>query len=348
MSPDVVLTQPQVAAIPNPIGVTQGTIPWICQMEDIVDAGNSTTTPLASGATFTGTGRSTLGFSEVQILVKSDQPSAANGITIQFSSDNAQWIDASPFTYTPGSGFNVGQAFICGVRGQYCRVSYINSGTNQGNFILQTVLRGDYNGADILSVNGTVNDNNHGELVIAQIIGKTTGGGGGYVPVKVNPSGTLVVDASGTTVPVSQTGAPWSVSQSGTWNVGVNAGTNLIGQVSSSAETSTVYNGSSALTPLFANITPSASGDSTVIAAVASHIIRVLSLKVIANATNNVFFRSGTGGTQLDGTAYLAANGGYILPFSPIGWFQTASGAALVINLSAASNVGITVVYVTI
>lgn len=50
------------------------------------------------------------------------------------------------------------------------------------------------------------------------IYGLTTGGGGGYVPVKVNPSGTMTVDASGSTV---------AATQSGTWNL-----TNISGTVS--------------------------------------------------------------------------------------------------------------------
>jgi hypothetical protein len=48
------------------------------------------------------------------------------------------------------------------------------------------------------------------------IHGLTTGGGGGYVDVKVNPSGAMVVNASGSTV---------SATQSGTWNINNISGT---------------------------------------------------------------------------------------------------------------------------
>lgn len=159
-------------------------------------------------------------------------------------------------------------------------------------------------------------------------------------PLRVDPTGT-------TSQPVTVSGTV-AVTESGTWNVGLNAGTNLIGIVSASAETSTIYNGTTALTPSFAQLTQGSSGDTSVIAAVSSKHIRVLSIMAVAAAAVNIFFRDGAAGTQLSGTAYLAANGGFVLPFNPVGWFQTSVTTALYVNLSGAQNVGITVVYVAV
>ncbi len=134
------------------------------------------------------------------------------------------------------------------------------------------------------------------------------------------------------------------------------AGTNNIGDVDvvslpahgASAETSSIYNGATALTPKFAAISASSSGNNTAVAAVDGKKIRVLALQLTANGSVNAKWQSGAGGTDLTGLAYLVANGGLVLPFNPVGWFETASGALLNLNLSGAVAVGGSLVYVEV
>jgi hypothetical protein len=114
------------------------------------------------------------------------------------------------------------------------------------------------------------------------------------------------------------------------------AGTNLIGRTSSSPETSTIYNGTTALTPKFAIIDAATSGDNTLLAAVTSKKIRVHALWLVAAGTVNVRFESGAGGTALSGQANLVANTGFVLDWNPAGWFETASNTLLNLELSAA------------
>jgi hypothetical protein len=131
-------------------------------------------------------------------------------------------------------------------------------------------------------------------------------------------------------------------------------GTNAFGtttnpiSAAASAETSTVFNGNTALTPMFSTIVASSSGATTIVAAVTSKKIRVLALQLIANAAVNVKWQSHVTPTDLTGLAYMAANGGYVLPFNPVGWFQTVSGEALDINLSGAFAVGGSLTYVAV
>ena len=103
--------------------------------------------------------------------------------------------------------------------------------------------------------------------------------------------------------------------------------------------TDTIQNGTTALTPKFAVIDAATSGDNTLLAAVASKKIRVLSLYVVAAGTVNVRFESGAGGTALSGQMNLVVNTGFVLPFNPIGWFETASNTLLNLELSAAVSV---------
>jgi hypothetical protein len=77
------------------------------------------------------------------------------------------------------------------------------------------------------------------------------------------------------------------------------------------------------------------------VAAVAGKKIRVVSLVVVASGgANNVRLESGTGGTALTGVMNLAANGQLVLQRSISGWCETAAGALLNLECSAATAVG--------
>jgi hypothetical protein len=112
--------------------------------------------------------------------------------------------------------------------------------------------------------------------------------------------------------------------------------------------TDTIYSGATALTPKFATIAASSSGNNTLIAAVTSKKIRVLSLSLMSNGTVNAKFQSGAGGTDLTGLYYTAANTGFVLPFNPVGHFETASNTLLNLNLSGATAVGGQITYVEV
>ncbi len=126
------------------------------------------------------------------------------------------------------------------------------------------------------------------------------------------------------------------------------AGTNLIGKISASLETNTIYDGSTALTPKFAIIDAATSGNNTLVAAVASKKVRVLSVFLVASAAVTARFESGADGTALTGQMQLAANGGFVLPFNPTGWFETGSNVLLNLELSGATSVDGSLVYVEV
>jgi hypothetical protein len=112
--------------------------------------------------------------------------------------------------------------------------------------------------------------------------------------------------------------------------------------------TKSMLNGSTTLVPKFAAIAVSASGNNTLVAAVTSKKIRVLAYNFIANGSVNAKFQSGASGTDLTGLKYCVANGGLVAPFNPLGWFETAAGVLLNLNLSGAVPVGGELVYVEI
>ncbi len=93
-------------------------------------------------------------------------------------------------------------------------------------------------------------------------------------------------------------------------------------------------------------LSPSASGDTTVVAAIANAKIRVLNLAVVSTLANVITFKSGS--TTISGAFPLGANGGLVLDFNEHGWFETAAGEALVINMGTATATGLQLKYVRV
>lgn len=111
-------------------------------------------------------------------------------------------------------------------------------------------------------------------------------------------------------------------------------------------ETSTIYQNGTGRTPVFAIIDAATSGDNTLVAAQgAGNKIRVYAAFLVAAGTVNVRFESGAAGTALTGQMNLVANTGFVLPFNPLGWFETAANTLLNLELSAAISVDGCLVY---
>lgn len=107
--------------------------------------------------------------------------------------------------------------------------------------------------------------------------------------------------------------------------------------------------GAAVLTPKYAVISASTSGDNTLVAAVTGKKIRVLAYNFIAAGAVNARFQSGASGSYLTGLKTIdAASKGLCAPFNPVGWFETASAALLNLELSGAVLVGGELVYVEV
>lgn len=109
-----------------------------------------------------------------------------------------------------------------------------------------------------------------------------------------------------------------------------------------------LMNGLSVLAPNFSGITASASGATTLVAAVASKKIRVHGLFIVCAAAVTLDLQSHTTTATKTGSMPFAANGGMVVSFSPTGWFETVAGEALDINLGGAVAVGGQLIYTTV
>ena len=116
--------------------------------------------------------------------------------------------------------------------------------------------------------------------------------------------------------------------------------------VNAADRTDVIQNGNTQLTPKFAVIDDAASGDNTILAAVTSKKIRVIACFLISAGTVTARFEDGAGGTALTGQITLAANTGFVLPYCPVGWFETGVTTLLNLELSDAISVDGSLVYV--
>jgi hypothetical protein len=158
----------------------------------VVIASNSTTSPLGSGAVFTGAPFEILKYSVVNVGLISNVASATNGVKLEVSPDGINWDHSHSTTYSGGSG--TGYIFNCEFK--YARVVYTNGASAQSFFRLQTIVKKNFTKQSLYTIDQVVNGNMFVELGKNVIIGKSTAGGGSFVDVKVNPSGALAVEAS--------------------------------------------------------------------------------------------------------------------------------------------------------
>jgi hypothetical protein len=110
-------------------------------------------------------------------------------------------------------------------------------------------------------------------------------------------------------------------------------------------DTAIMKNGAVSLTPRFATIALSASGD--LVAAVTSKKIRVLSYNLVVAGATTVKFQSNAA-TDLTGVKTLAANDGLVVGFSPVGHFETVSGEKLSLALGTGVVTGGELTYVEV
>ena len=91
--------------------------------------------------------------------------------------------------------------------------------------------------------------------------------------------------------------------------------------------------------------------DSSLITAVTGKKLRVIAVAAVAGgtATTLTFNSKGAGaGTAISALFANGINGGEVLSYNPVGWFETKSGEALTVTTGAGATTGIQVVYVEV
>lgn len=91
---------------------------------------------------------------------------------------------------------------------------------------------------------------------------------------------------------------------------------------------------------IFAPINIANAGSNVIVAPVPGKTIRIVSCYFVVGGAINVNWTSSSTGSDADGVQDFAANGGIVLPFNPIGWFDTVQGEGLNLVTSNGSQVG--------
>lgn len=104
---------------------------------NVVSTANSTTAALGAGAVFTGTAEDITGYAIVFLNVFASHASAADGLSIQQSSNGANWDITDVYTVAAATG----KVFSFNPAAQFFRVVYTNGATLQTAFRLQTLFK---------------------------------------------------------------------------------------------------------------------------------------------------------------------------------------------------------------
>jgi len=103
----------------------------------MVDTNNTTSTNLANGAVFTGTGTDVGRYATIVVSVYASHASVTNGLSFQFSTDNANWRVSDTYSI-PATTL---KTFAVQVQFQYFRIVYTNGGTLTTTLNVQTLLK---------------------------------------------------------------------------------------------------------------------------------------------------------------------------------------------------------------
>ena len=157
----------------------------------------------------------------------------------------------------------------------------------------------------------------------------------GWVIAQSNTGGTVILNGGSTSI-INTAG--WIVAISNTSGI----------KTFATLETAQMSSNGVALTAGYAIIAGSGT-DNTIVAAVATKKIRVLSYHIMSLVGNNIRFQSGTGASNLlTGFSYIGSNGGLVAPYNPMGWFETSGNNLLNIKMTAAQSIGGCLTYLEI
>lgn len=128
----------EIGVLANPVVIDVNTLPSI----GVVDTNNTTTTPLGSGATFTGAATDLIANGNMHIVVSvvADQDSAVDGLTVQFSQDGTNW-PAGEYKHSFTLAADVARPLALGPEARFFRVVLTNGAVAQGSLRLTTILK---------------------------------------------------------------------------------------------------------------------------------------------------------------------------------------------------------------
>jgi hypothetical protein len=149
-------------------GLTKSQTTSIEAINGLISIDNSTSEPLGIGGVFTGLSVDTLNYGMVVVSTKSNQISATDGLSIQFSTDNINWDHIDEFTIAA----NTGKTFTIQTVARYMRIVYTNGIVAQAWFRLQTAMKPVYVKPSTHRIADTLSGQDDAELVKSILSGE--------------------------------------------------------------------------------------------------------------------------------------------------------------------------------
>jgi len=202
------------------------------------------------------------------------------------------------------------------------------------NLIIYTACWGAGTTSQLSGITDTITANTLAQLTRSVITGVTTAGGGGYVNVKVNPSGTLqvggIISLDSSNVSVTNFPAVQPVSFSGNVTVVQPTGSNLHVVLDSSASTIVDQNKIIRSTPVSLYIP----GDNILVPGLSNKVVRVLACALQTSGTVGVKFKDGSNKDITGAFPLASSQPAFGISLSqPSYLFSTTAGNNLILNL---------------
>lgn len=134
----------------------------------VISEDNSSDIPLGADATFTGDPIDTRNYGIIICSVYSDQGSAVDGLSIEFSSDKTNWYWKDEYTVDA----NTGKTFSVQTQARFVRIVYTNGSVAQSVFQLETILKPIYVKPSSHRIADAISGQDDAELVKSVLTGE--------------------------------------------------------------------------------------------------------------------------------------------------------------------------------
>lgn len=149
---------------------------------------NSTSTPLAANATFTGVAEDVSDYGVIQITIRSDVASATDGLEFLFSTDNIDFYSSDEYTIGAGKFKTYSVAPVA----RYFKIRYKNGTSAQTQFLIQTSYKQHYTKPSSHRLADNLSSQDDAEVVQSVLVAKLPSGE--FENIKTTTEGHLITD----------------------------------------------------------------------------------------------------------------------------------------------------------
>lgn len=128
-----------------------------------VSTDNSTTTVLGAGETFTGEGEDISSYAAMTVMLFSDQASADDGLSVEFSTDNENWDEKETYTTSANEAFTLQPMG----EGNYFRIVYTNGDIAQTEFRFSVICKVIPSVGEVMHLDNMLSNSGDAQLVRA-------------------------------------------------------------------------------------------------------------------------------------------------------------------------------------